>query len=150
MKKDCIIWKDREIFELAIAISSKLAVVGAAAEVVASGRGTSADLDVPKDSSSSSALFICFSASFEFAEGGETLVEFVLSVASSVSSPSCLMLVSGASLSEADSLGISPFWQRRKRGKEDMALHSLPILKVWKTQKITHVKLTGQRKIPEA
>jgi hypothetical protein len=79
--------------------------LGVATKVVAFVVGTSTDLDVLKDSKSSSAcfLFFCFFAPFELAEGGDML-DSVFSMVSSTSSLSRLSVASGASSSEeADS-----------------------------------------------
>jgi hypothetical protein len=90
--------------------SHKVAAIGAATVAATFGGGTSTILDVPKDSSSSSKRFLFLDSSkfCEFANGGETLVDSVLSVAFSISSPSCLVVILWASSYEADSLGISP------------------------------------------
>jgi hypothetical protein len=71
--------------------------------------GTSKDLDVPKDSRSSSWRFLLPRAALpcEVADGGEGLGDPVLSEFLT-SSPSRLSSTSGASLSKADSWGISP------------------------------------------
>jgi hypothetical protein len=98
-----------ETYEFDRAISYKHLAGGSAAEVDAFVEGTSADLDVPKDSKSSSSCFLFphFSAPLELAEGGNRLLDSVFSE-SPIPFPSHLSVVSGASLSKADSWHRSP------------------------------------------